>query len=97
MINKNVETVYYLEKLTVGFPDPMFCIRCATVVELRLQQIGDFYEIPHFTIENFKFRGCKVGVKNFCTKLLKGTPLRQIWSNKSFGVCGSDDDVVLTL
>jgi len=36
-----------------------------------------------------------VGVENFCTKLPKGTPLRQIWSNKSFGVCGSD--VVLTL
>jgi len=36
-----------------------------------------------------------VGVKNFCTKLQKGTPLRQIWSNKSFDVCGSD--VVLTL
>jgi len=38
---------------------------------------------------------CKVRVENFCTKLPKGTPLRQIWSNKSFGVCGSD--VVLTL
>jgi len=36
-----------------------------------------------------------VGVENFCTKLPKGTPLCQIWSNKSFGVCGSD--VVLTL
>jgi len=36
-----------------------------------------------------------LGVKNFCTKLPKGTPLRQIWSNKSFGVYGSD--VVLTL
>jgi len=36
-----------------------------------------------------------VGVENFCTKLPKGTPLRQVWSNKSFGVCGSD--VVLTL
>jgi len=36
-----------------------------------------------------------VGVENFCTKLPKGTPLRQIWSNKSFGVCGSD--IVLTL
>jgi len=35
-----------------------------------------------------------VGVKNFCTKLPKGTPVRQIWSNKSFGLCGSD--VVLT-
>jgi len=40
------------------------------------------------------FGGCKVGVKYFCPKLPKGTPLRQIWSNKSFGVCGSD---VLTL
>ena len=32
-----------------------------------------------------------MGVENVCTKL----PLRQIWSNKSFGVRGSD--VVLTL
>ena len=30
-----------------------------------------------------------------CTKLPKVTPLRQIWSNKSFDVCGSS--VVLTL
>jgi len=36
-----------------------------------------------------------VEVENFCTKLPRGTFLRQIWSNKSFGVCGSD--VVLTL
>jgi len=36
-----------------------------------------------------------MGVKNVCTKRPKGTPLRQIWLNKSFGVCGSD--VVLTL
>ena len=36
-----------------------------------------------------------MGVENFCTKLLKRTPLRQNWSEKSFGVCGSD--VVLTL
>ena len=35
-----------------------------------------------------------MGVENFCTKLPKGTPLHQIWSNKSFGVRGSD--VVLT-
>ena len=34
-------------------------------------------------------------VEDFYTKLPKGTALRQIWSNKSFGVCGSD--VVLTL
>jgi len=36
-----------------------------------------------------------VRIENFCTKLPKDTPLRQIWLNKSFGVCGSD--VVLTL
>jgi len=36
-----------------------------------------------------------VGVENFHTKLPKGTPLCQIWSNKSFGICGSD--IVLTL
>jgi len=36
-----------------------------------------------------------VVVENFCTKLPKGTPLRQIWSNKLFCVCGSD--IVLTL
>jgi len=36
-----------------------------------------------------------VGVEIFCTKLPEGTPLCQIWSNKSFGVCGSD--VFLTL
>jgi len=29
---------------TVRFADPMFPIRRATVVELRLQQMGDFYE-----------------------------------------------------
>ena len=81
---------------TVGFADPVFPIRCATVVELWLQQMGDFYEKPHFTMENFKFReAVKWGLKFFCTELPKGTHLRQSWSNKSFGVCGSD--VILTL
>jgi len=36
-----------------------------------------------------------VGVENFCTKLPQDVPLRHIWSNISFGICGSD--VVLTL
>ena len=36
---------------TFGFPDLMF--RCATVVEL--QQMGDFYEKPHFIMKNFTF------------------------------------------
>jgi len=34
----------------------MFPIRCATVVEQRLQQMGIFYENPHFTTKNLKFR-----------------------------------------
>ena len=36
-----------------------------------------------------------MGVENYYTKVPKGTPLRQICSNKSFGVCGSS--VGLTL
>ena len=57
-INQNGETPYYLEELifTVGFADPIFPIRCATVMELRLQQMSDFYEKTHFTMEKFKFR-----------------------------------------
>jgi len=40
---------------TFGFPDPMFPIRCATVVELRIQQMCDFYEnrILQWKILNF--------------------------------------------
>jgi len=38
---------------TVGFADPMFSNRCATVVELRLQQMGDFYEKNALYNENF--------------------------------------------
>jgi len=32
---------------TIGFKDQMFPIRCATVMELRLQQMGNFYKKPH--------------------------------------------------
>jgi len=39
--------------VTVGFANPIFPIRCATVVELRLQQMGDFYGKLHFTMKNF--------------------------------------------
>ena len=53
----------------------MFPIQCATVVELRLQKMGEFYEKPHFTIEKFEISGsCKVGVKNVCTELSKPHP-----------------------
>ena len=54
-----------------------------------------FTKNPILQWKILNFGSCKVGVENFCTKLPKGTPLRQIWSNKSFGVCGSD--FVLTL
>jgi len=39
----------------VGFADPMFPIQCVTFMELRLQQMGDFYEKPHFTMEILNF------------------------------------------
>ena len=58
--------------ITVGFADPMSLIRCATVVELRLQLMGDFYEKPHFTMENFKFRrAVKWGLKIFAPNYQK--------------------------
>ena len=51
----------------------MFPIRCATVV--RLQQIGDFYVKPHYTINNFKFRGAvKWGLKIFAPIYQKAHP-----------------------
>ena len=53
----------------------MFPIRCATVVELRLQQMGDIYEKPHFTMENFKFReAVKQGLKFFAPNYQKAHP-----------------------
>ena len=38
---------------TVEFADPIFPIQCATFIQLPLQQMGDFYEKPHFTMEIF--------------------------------------------
>ena len=50
----------------------MFAIQCATFMELRLQQKGDFYEKPHFTMENVKFRGpVKWGLKIFAPNYQK--------------------------
>ena len=47
-------------------------------------------------MENFKFQqAVNWGLKLFAPNYQTGTPLRQIWLNKPFGVCGSD--VVLTL
>ena len=60
---------------TVGFADPMFPIRYATVVELLLQEMGDFYEKPHFTMDNFKFReAIKWGLKMFAPNYQKAHP-----------------------
>jgi len=60
---------------TVGFADPMFPIRCATVVELRIQQMGNFYENPHFTMENFKFwETVRWGLEIFATDCQKVHP-----------------------
>jgi len=57
---------------TVGFADPMFPIRCAIVVDLRLQQMRDFYEKPHYTMEYFKFReAVKWGLKLFAPNYQK--------------------------
>jgi len=67
----------------------MFPVQGSTFVELRLQTMGDFYEKPHFTMENYQFYQASDGVENFWTKVPKGTPLSQICSNKLFGVCGS--------
>ena len=50
------ETLYFLESdFTAGSREPMFTIECATFVKLQLQKMGDFYEKPHFTMENLKF------------------------------------------
>jgi len=47
--------VFFAETdFTIGFPDPIFHIQCATFVELqyvRLNKMGDFYEKLHFTIK----------------------------------------------
>jgi len=79
-INQNEETLYYLVKLLVLPLDSQTqCFRCATVVELRLQQMGDIDEKLHFTMENFKFRGVvKWGLKIFAPNYQKAHPYEQI-------------------
>jgi len=44
-------------------------------MELRLQQMGDFYKKPHFTVENFKFwEPVKWGLKIIIPKYQKAHP-----------------------
>ena len=53
----------------------MFPIKCATFMKLRLQQMGNFYEKPFFTIENFKFWGpVKWGLKIFAPNYQNAHP-----------------------
>jgi len=53
----------------------MFPIQCATFMELRLQQMGDFYEKQHFTVKNFKFWApVKWGLKLFAPNYQKAHP-----------------------
>ena len=53
----------------------MFPIQYATFMELRLQQKGDFYEKPHFAMDNFKFRGrVKWGLKIVAPNYQKAHP-----------------------
>ena len=53
----------------------MFPIQCATFMELRRQQMGDFYEKPHFTMENFKFwEPVNWGLKIFAPNYQKAHP-----------------------
>jgi len=73
----------------------MLPIRYALLLSYDYSKWTIFTKNRILQLEILNLGGCKVGVKNFWTKLPKGTPLRQIWPNKSFGLCGSD--VVLTL
>jgi len=75
-INQIGETpLFGVTGFTVVFADPVFPIQCATVVERRLQQMGDFYEKPHFTMENFKFwEAVKWGLKIFAPNYQKAHP-----------------------
>jgi len=53
----------------------VFPVRYATFVELRLQQMGDFYEKPLFTMENFTFlEAVKWGLKIFAPNYQKAHP-----------------------
>ena len=67
--------IFGVTDFTVRFADRVFPIRCATVVELRLQQMGDFYDKTDFTMDNFKFRGpVKYVLKIFAPNYQKAHP-----------------------
>ena len=54
-MNQNGETPYCLEKLILPLDSQTHCFLfdVQLLLELQLQQMGDFYEKPHFTMENF--------------------------------------------
>jgi len=59
---------------TIGFADPIFLMQGGTFLELGLQTMGDFYEKPHFTMENFKYWKGGWGLKIFGPKYQKAHP-----------------------
>jgi len=89
MIFKNApnwETPYFLEKLTL--PLDSHHQRFLFTVQLLYSydcKNGRFLRKTALYNKKFLIWGTGVVVENFWTKVPKGTPLRQIWSNKSFG------------
>ena len=74
----------------------MIAIRCATVVELRLQQISNFYKKLHFTVESVKFReAVKCGLNIFAPNYQKAHPYAA--SGRTNHLAYGVSDVVLTL
>jgi len=73
----------FLEKLILTFHLQIQCF----LSKVQLLWSYDCRKKSHFTMDNFKFWEAVVEVKNCLTEVPKGTHLRQIWSNKSFGVC----------
>jgi len=73
----------------------MFPIRCATVVELRLQLMGDLYAKPHFAMKNFKFREAVMwALKIFAPNYKKAHPYAKSGRTNRLAYVA---DVVLTL
>jgi len=65
-----------LEKLILPLDSQtQFFLFDVQLVELRLQQMGDFYEKPHFTMDNFKFwEAVNWGLKIFAPNYQKAHP-----------------------
>ena len=67
-----------------------FCVAITAVNRLFLSK-NRIFTMKKFVI----FGDLGAGVKNLWTKVPKGTPSRQNWSNKSFGICASSGVLML--